>query len=91
MLRPVEIQQRLNPSEYLNRVQKPEHGHGTNSRDFAYEIEEANREGHHGHQPPSQEFGEDTYEPSAEEKEPTPEPEEPKPARDGENQLDITA
>jgi len=79
MIRPLENHERLHPSEYLNRVRQPEAAVPSSSRDFSYQIEEADREGKH-REPPGREFGEDTYEPAEEEaesekKEPVPPPE----------------
>jgi hypothetical protein len=91
MIRPLDIQNRLNPGDYVNRVQQTEHGHEPGARDFAYEVAAADRDGHRKHHSSSHEFGEDTYEPSAQQPEPDAVPEDRKPARDGESNLDITA
>jgi len=68
MIRPLENQERLSSTEYVNRVKQTDHGHGAAPRDFAFAIEELSREGHKERRP-SPEFGEDTYEPSKEEEE----------------------
>jgi hypothetical protein len=78
MIRPLENQERSNPGEYINRINKPDPGHSAASRDFAYAVEEANRENprKHEHEPG---FGEDTYESAAEEEHPQPAVPEPEP------------
>lgn len=77
MIRPLENQERSNPGEYINRINKPDPGHSASARDFAYAVEEANRENQKKHQQ-RPDFGEDTYESAAAEEQPQtalPEPE----------------
>ena len=69
MIRPLENQERLHPTEYVNRVKQTEPTNSTATRDFSYEINELTREGKHREQQ-SKEFGEDVYEPSKEEQPP---------------------
>ncbi|MDD5088171.1 MAG: hypothetical protein PHI18_05170 [bacterium] len=71
MIRPLEDHERLHPSNYVNRVKQAEGTPASSSRDFSYQIEEADRDGKH-RQPPGREFGEDTYEPGDENSEPEP-------------------
>ena len=68
MIRPLENHERLHPSEYVNRIKQAEATPASSSRDFSYQIEEADREGKH-RPPPGREFGEDTYEPTDEDSE----------------------
>lgn len=94
MIRPLENQERANPGDYINRLNKPDPGHGATSRDFAYAIEEANRENQKKHQP-GPGLGEDTYESAAEEEEPSqsvvPEPErKPDESTSDDRNLDVT-
>jgi hypothetical protein len=90
MIRPLEIQERIKPGEYVNRVRHTDEGHGAGSRDFAYEIKEASEEGHKQHQPPS-EFGEDTYEHSEDPQQDAPTSESDRhPENPEEGNLDIT-
>lgn len=61
MIRPLDNQEKLHQGEYINRVNKTDPGHGVAARDFAYAVEEANRENQKRKQHwPG--FGEDTYE-----------------------------
>ena len=93
MIRPLENQERSNPGEYINRINKPDPGRSATSRDFAYAIEEADRENRKKHhQEPG--FGEDTYESASEEDHPQPQVPEPERKTDeaasDERNLDVT-
>lgn len=70
MIRPLENQERFNSSEYASRIRQTDASHSSNSRDFSYEIHEVDKNPGKRREP-EQEFGEDTYEATEEESQPS--------------------